>query len=66
MRAHVYPYESATPVLLQGVIEAKIATGTRKTKTKLYIADGNVGTLLGCRTSEILGLVGFAPQVYET
>ena len=64
-RARIYPYESATPLPLQGVIEATIVMGTRRTKTKLYIAHGKVGTLLECRISEILGLVGFAPQVYE-
>ena len=54
---HLYP--------CKGVIIATVATGTRRTKTKLYIAQGNMGTLLGCRSAEILGLVGFAPQVYE-
>ena len=46
-RTRIYPFGSATPIPLRGVIEATEAKGTRRTKTKLYIAHGNVGTLLG-------------------
>ena len=64
-RGRIHHYGSTAPLPLQRVIKATIVTGTRRTKTKLCISHGSVGTLLGCCTSEILGLAGFTPKVYE-
>ena len=57
--------QGTTPLPLLAVIEVTVANGARKTRTKLHITKGKTGTLLGCHTSVVLGMVFFARQVHE-
>ena len=56
--ARIYTYGGTTP--LPGVIEVTVMAEDRTTRTKFHVTKGESGTLLGCHTSEDLGLEFFA------
>ena len=57
----IYPYQSDSPLQLQGVTCATITANQTSLSTKFYIANGNYGSLLGKQTATALDLLHVGP-----
>ena len=53
----IYPYNSHSPVELLGKFQATVETKNRITVATFYVTKGTSGSILGCDTSQELGLV---------
>ena len=61
--AKIYPYGSAKPPALRGVIDVTVMSGAEEIRTTFHVAERETGTLLGCSASEALRLMSFTKQV---
>ena len=60
---HIWGYD--TPTLL-GIVDVTVVNNDKKVQMRFHVMKGDTGTLLGCNTSEDLGLVFFAKQIQES